>query len=111
MQKKVKQKKTKQKKTKRMSDFKKPETENFKFICNRDCEYFPCHKTENPDEFNCLFCYCPLYILGSECGGNFVYTEDGIKDCSNCMIIHSKGAFDHIMKRSGALVELAKKNR
>lgn len=85
-----------------------PETENFKFMCNRDCEYFPCHKVDNPDEFNCLFCYCPLYALGHECGGNFVYTEDGIKDCSNCMIPHSKGAYEHVMNKSKLLIELAK---
>ena len=100
-----------QKKSKKMNDFKMPETENFKLFCNRDCEYFPCHEVENKEEFNCLFCYCPLYALGSECGGNFVYTEEGVKDCSNCTIVHVEGGFDHVMERSKLLVELAKKNR
>ena len=45
------------------------------FFQNHECEYFPCHKVENVDGFNCLFCYCPLYVLGSDCGGNFTYTE------------------------------------
>lgn len=35
--------------------------------------------------FNCLFCFCPLYLKGAECGGNFRYTEKGVKDCSQCM--------------------------
>lgn len=85
-----------------------PETENFKFMCNRDCEFFPCHNVDNPDDFNCLFCYCPLYALGHECGGNFVYTEDGIKDCSNCMVPHSKNAYEHIMEKSKLLIDMVK---
>ena len=50
-----------------------------------------------------------LYALGPECGGNFVYTEDGIKDCSGCMIPHSKNAYEHIMEKTGLLIEMAKK--
>ena len=47
--------------------------EHFKFFQNKKCEYFPCHKTKNEEDFNCLFCYCPLYALGDKCGGNFKY--------------------------------------
>ena len=90
-------------------DYKMPDTENYKFHCNRDCEFFPCHKVSDPDSFNCLFCYCPLYALGPECGGNFVYTEYGIKDCSGCMIPHSKNAYEHIMEKTVLLIEMAKK--
>lgn len=85
-----------------------PETENFKFMCNKDCEFFPCHKVDNPDDFNCLFCYCPLYALGHDCGGNFEYTEDGIKDCSNCMIPHSRKAYEHITEKSKLLIDMVK---
>ena len=35
-------------------------TENYKFFQHKDCEFFPCHKTNKPEDFNCLFCYCPL---------------------------------------------------
>ena len=31
---------------------------------NRACEYFPCHGGVPEEEFNCLFCWCPLYTLG-----------------------------------------------
>ena len=38
--------------------------EGFDFFQNRACEYFPCHKGVADEDFNCLFCYCPLYLLG-----------------------------------------------
>ncbi len=58
------------------------------FFANRDCKYFPCHEGIDEDEFNCLFCYCPLYALGPHCGGNFTYTEKGRKNCKNCALLH-----------------------
>ena len=83
----------------------KPETENYKFTQHRKCEFFPCHKVKNEDEFNCLFCYCPLYMLKDTCGGNFKYTKK-VKDCSDCLIPHSKGAFDIIMKKMPAVIKI-----
>ena len=58
----------------------------YSFFSHKECEYFPCHKTEDPENFNCLFCYCPLYALGRALRGNFRYTENGIKDCTGCML-------------------------
>lgn len=83
--------------------------EHYKFNQNRCCEFFPCHKGLGEDEFNCLFCYCPLYGLGDQCGGNYTYLENGIKDCSNCLIPHRRESFDRIMEKMGAVMELAKK--
>ena len=83
--------------------------ENYKFFQNQKCEYFPCHKCGEPENFNCLFCYCPLYALGENCGGNFSYTEQGIKDCSGCLRPHRKDAFDSIMQKMGDVMDLAKK--
>lgn len=74
-----------------------------KFFSNRECEYFPCHRTKEPAEFNCLFCYCPLYVLGEECGGGFTFTVQGIKDCTGCEIPHSKDAADYIASRWGEI--------
>ena len=48
------------------------EGKHFSCFTNRACEYFPCHEGVEPGSFNCLFCYCPLYALGTACGGNFV---------------------------------------
>ena len=72
---------------------------SYKFFCNRECEFFPCHKVENTEEFNCLFCYCPLYSLGKECGGNPIFLENGIKDCSHCIFPHKKQNYDKIMEK------------
>ena len=84
-------------------------TENYKFFQHRECEFFPCHKTEDEENFNCLFCYCPLYALGENCGGNFKYTEDGIKDCSNCLVPHKRKNYEYIMSKFMYIVEVARK--
>ena len=73
--------------------------ENYKFFQNKKCEYFPCHKVDNPEEFNCMFCFCPLYHLGKDCGGNYVYLENGIKSCENCTFPHKKNNYDGIIKK------------
>ena len=82
--------------------------EHYKFNQNLKCEFFPCHKGIKEENFNCLFCYCPLYALGDRCGGNFTYLENGIKDCSNCLIPHRRENYDKIMAKMNAVMELAK---
>ena len=82
---------------------------NYAFFQNRQCEYFPCHNCTDPDDFNCLFCYCPLYALGENCGGSFVYTENGIKDCSGCMIPHRRENYGKILEKMDLILEMAKK--
>ena len=82
---------------------------NFDFFQNRQCEYFPCHPGADPDGFSCLFCYCPLYVLADRCGGNFVYTEEGIKDCSKCMKPHRRECYQDIIEKTAQVLELAKK--
>ena len=42
----------------------KPEECHYSFFQHTQCEFFPCHKTAKPEDFNCLFCFCPLYALG-----------------------------------------------
>lgn len=81
------------------------------FFQNHQCKYFPCHKTQEEEIFNCLFCYCPLYALGSECGGNFRYTETGVKDCSACTLPHGSEGYAHILKNFPKVAELASKNQ
>lgn len=83
--------------------------EHYRFFTNKKCEYFPCHKNVPEEEFNCLFCYCPLYMLGDKCGGNFKYTQKGIKDCSNCTIPHAKGGYEHVISKMGLVIEKTKK--
>lgn len=70
---------------------------SYRFYRNTACDYFPCHKVENEEEFNCMFCYCPLYLL-EECGGNHMENH-GVKDCSNCLVPHKPNGYDHINKK------------
>ncbi|WP_419749917.1 cysteine-rich small domain-containing protein [Terrisporobacter petrolearius] len=85
-------------------------SENYKFFSHKECEYFPCHKTNDPDNFNCLFCYCPLYALKDKCGGNFKYTDSGIKDCSNCNLPHRRYNYDYIIGKFQDIINITKKN-
>ena len=80
--------------------------ENYKFFQNRQCEYFPCHKGVKEESFSCLFCYCPLYALGKECGGNFVILENGVKDCSGCTIPHRKENYGWITEHFQQILRL-----
>lgn len=71
---------------------------SYKFFENRDCKYFPCH--EGLEDFNCLFCYCPLYSR-KHCPGNFTWIQKGdvmIKNCMNCTFPHKPENYDIIME-------------
>ena len=68
---------------------------SYKYFKNEQCEYFPCHSTKDIEDFNCMFCYCPLYSY--ECGGQYKILENGTKDCSNCLIPHRN--YDYIVGR------------
>ncbi|MDO4807223.1 MAG: cysteine-rich small domain-containing protein [Coriobacteriales bacterium] len=82
------------------------------FFCNTSCEFFPCHEGVDPHEFNCLFCYCPLYALGPRCGGDFCYTERGVKDCSKCTRLHKGDAGARIVReRFAELADLAQQGQ
>ena len=81
---------------------------HYQFFQNKECEFFPCHTGVAEQDFNCLFCYCPLYTLGDKCGGNFVYTGKGIKSCEACNFPHHQGNYAAILKRFPELSALAK---
>ena len=84
-------------------------SENYKFNQHLSCEFFPCHKGIQEERFNCLFCYCPLYLLKDDCGGNFKYTDNGIKDCSGCLLPHGENSYDKVMSKMGLVMERGKK--
>ncbi len=77
---------------------------SFRYYKNTACQYYPCHNTD-VDEFNCMFCYCPLYLI-KECGGRYSVIS-GIKDCSRCFIPHSFKGYDYINER---LIQYTKAN-
>jgi len=83
-------------------------SDRYSHFTHRECEYFPCHKGADTDNFNCLFCYCPLYALGDGCGGNFFYNKKGIKDCSKCLVPHSAGGYEYVISKFDSIVELSK---
>lgn len=85
--------------------------DQYTYICHTACRYFPCHQGADPHDFNCLFCYCPLYALGEDCGGNFHYTEDGVKDCSTCLLPHGKAGYEHILDGCNKIVALLQRKK
>ena len=96
---------------KRPPEEKRPDCKkkNYAFFSHTECEYFPCHKTDDPENFNCLFCYCPLYALGDRCGGNFRYSSKGIKDCTLCTVPHERENYEYIKGRFKEILEMIKK--
>lgn len=70
---------------------------HYSFFENRKCEYYPCHPGISEGEFNCLFCYCPLYL--TDCGGNYTKTEQGIKDCSACTFPHERKNYPVVLEK------------
>lgn len=70
---------------------------SFRFYTNKDCQYLPCHKVGNTEDFNCMFCYCPLYLL-EDCGGKYI-SNYGVKDCTDCLIPHKPNGYDYINKK------------
>lgn len=79
--------------------------QEYSYFSHKKCEYFPCHKGADPENFNCLFCYCPLYVLGDKCGGNLRYTEKGRKDCTNCLFPHKRENYKAVIGRYGDIVK------
>jgi Zn-finger protein len=83
--------------------------EGASFVRNTACPYFPCHEGVDEEAFNCLFCYCPLFALGERCGGDFTYTDAGIKDCSRCTRMHEGSTGAAVVKELFPLLaELAR---
>lgn len=83
-------------------------THEYPFFTHRECEFFPCHADIAPDDFNCIFCYCPLYALGPDCGGDYTYTSKGIKDCTSCTLPHRGDAGTrHVKEKFALLAKLA----
>jgi len=65
------------------------------FFQNRACAYYPCHPGADPETFNCLFCYCPLYFL-EDCGGDFRMAGP-VKDCSACLKPHAPDGYERTL--------------
>ena len=79
------------------------------FFQNRACEYFPCHQGIDEADFNCLFCYCPLYALGKACGGNCTYMESGIKSCMGCTFPHRRENYSRVLERYAEIMAVVRR--
>ena len=87
------------------------ESREYPFFTHKECEFFPCHEGIEPEEFNCLFCYCPLYALGPRCGGDFTYNDRGNKVCTDCAKPHRGDAGTQLVKEHfKELAELARRH-
>ena len=84
-------------------------TAQYAFFQHRDCEYFPCHEGIPEEDFNCLFCYCPLYALGERCGGAYDYLPSGVKSCLGCSFPHVRENYGAVLSHFPALAELAER--
>ena len=81
-----------------------------RFFSNAACAYFPCHAGADPETFNCLFCYCPLYFL-PKCPGTPRRTAKGVKDCTGCLFPHRPENYDQLIRcLSSAIRERAAQN-
>lgn len=69
---------------------------SYKFFQNKECEWFPCHSIPSTENFSCLMCFCPLYNY-DDCGGNYIMLENGIKDCSGCIVPHYN--YDYVINK------------
>ena len=85
--------------------------DSYAHFSNRVCRFFPCHPGADENSFNCLFCYCPLYMLGEDCGGEFTYTKKGVKDCSGCLLPHLEDGYDYVTGRFSKIVETMRKDK
>ena len=81
---------------------------HFSFFQNRECEYFPCHKGVAEEDFNCLFCYCPLYALGRKCGGSCAYNEKGNKVCADCAFPHRAENYEKVLARYAEIMRVVR---
>ena len=78
----------------------KTETQNWKHLQDKKCEFYPCHTDIPEHKFNCRFCYCPAFLIDSCPGIESGVAEilgNGWKDCSNCTINHNIDTFEVIM--------------
>ena len=49
--------------------------------------------------------------LGEKCGGNFRYTEKGIKDCTNCQLPHKRKNYGYVTGKYQELAAMMQKIR
>jgi Zn-finger protein len=46
-------------------------------------------------------------MLKNKCGGNFKYTKN-VKDCSDCLVPHSEGAYDYVTSKMPMIIKIGR---
>lgn len=65
------------------------------FFQNIECEYFPCHKLIEKKDFNCLFCFCPLF--------NTIECENE-NHCDSCIYPHKRNNYIKVINKLKRLI-------
>lgn len=77
---------------------------SYRYFKNNQCKYFPCHAGMQGEDFNCLFCYCPMNSY-EDCPGTPTFLALGngkvLKDCTNCTFPHHPENYDKIIEFLG----------
>lgn len=61
---------------------------SYKFFENLGCKYYPCHSGIKKGEFNCLYCFCPIFVVCKR------HSKSG---CEFCKVPHDKGSYKFMM--------------
>ena len=72
------------------------EGKEYSYFSHKKCEFFPCHKNADPDDFKLSVLLLPAICLGEKCGGNFRYTERELKTAQNCMLPHKRKNYGYV---------------
>ena len=78
----------------------KCETQYWKHLKDKNCEFYPCHKDISEHIFNCRFCYCPAFLIPNCPGiesGYATILQNGWKTCEHCTINHDVNKFQIII--------------
>ncbi|MFR6561455.1 MAG: cysteine-rich small domain-containing protein [Eubacterium ventriosum] len=88
------------------------EEKEFSYFSHRKCEFFPCHKNADGNNFNCLFCYCPLYTLGDKCGWRILgIWIMGLRIARDCLYPHFKENYGKVVERFSEIVKSMNEKR
>lgn len=90
---------------------KSPKNVNIPFFSTKNVNFFPVIKQSIPKISTAYSVIVPSMALGSHCGGNFRWLENGIKDCSRCLLPHARSSYSYVTQKFSEISKLAMKNR
>ena len=85
------------------------EDKHYSFFSNRECEYFHAIKGQIRKISTVYSATARCMLFGDKCGGIFRYTENGIKDCTNCQLPHKRKNYGYVTGKYQELAEMMRK--